>query len=227
MVTAGSLMNGTQRDAFDSHPEEPSGRTLGDKYFKEFMSLVHVSLRSWWWGEPLGAACGAAGGAWLGHDGDLPMEEALGVAVSMVGVIIGSVFAILAMITRACDSAFLRKARKAGILPITNYLWPFFTVIAMGVTSTVCLLVVAAMPEEAPMAVRMMAGATAGFFVLWTLASLLPALGVLIVFTRLTAENGTGAGTRTASPAPVGYAHALCHSSTLSSRRTYRPSRVM
>ncbi|GAA3807021.1 hypothetical protein ACFS5L_42525 [Streptomyces phyllanthi] len=169
----------------DPHPEEPSGRTLGDKYFKEFVGLVHVSLRSWWWGEPLGAACGAAGGAWLGHDGDLPIEETLGVAVSMVGVIIGSVFAILAMITRACDNTFLRKARKARILPITNYLWPFFTVIAMGVLSTIFLLVVAGVPEDAPSAIRMMAGAAAGFCVIWTLASLLPALGALIVFTRL------------------------------------------
>jgi hypothetical protein len=178
-------MTTEKRHDADPHPEEPSGRTLGDKYFKEFVGLVHVSLRSWWWGEPLGAVFGAAGGAWLGHDGDLPIEETLGVAVSMVGVIIGSVFAILAMITRACDNAFLRKARKARILPITNYLWPFFTVIAMGVLSTIFLLVVAGVPEDAPRAVRMMAGASAGFCVIWTLASLLPALGALIVFTRL------------------------------------------
>jgi hypothetical protein len=31
----------------------------------------------------------------------------------------------------------------------------------------------------------MMAGAAAGFCILWTLASLLPALGALVVFTRL------------------------------------------
>lgn len=178
-------MNREKREDFGSYPQEPSGRTLGDKYFKEFVGLVHVSLWSWWWGEPLGAVVGAAGGAWLGHDDDLPIEEALGVAVSMVGVIIGSVFAILAMITRACDNTFLRKARKAGILPITNYLWPFFTVIAMGILSIIALLVVAGVPEGAPVALRMMAAAAAGFFVLWTLASLLPALGVLIVFTRL------------------------------------------
>ncbi|MGW0839170.1 hypothetical protein ACWD26_03230 [Streptomyces sp. NPDC002787] len=182
-----------QPKEFGSHPEEPRGRTLGDKYFKEFAGLVHVSLRSWWWGEPLAAVCGAAGGAWLGHDGDLPMDETLGVAVSMVGVIIGSVFAILAMITRACDNTFLRKARKAGILPITNYLWPFFTVIAMAVLSTVFLLVVAGVSEDAPTPLRMMAGAAAGFCVLWTLASLLPALGALVVFTRLI-EKTSGIG---------------------------------
>lgn len=177
------MNTGNQND--HSYPGEPSGRTLGDKYFKEFVKLVHVSLRSWWWGEPLFATLGGAGGAWLGHDGDLPIEEALGVAVSMVGVIIGSVFAILAMITRACDNTFLRKARKARILPITNYLWPFFTVIAMGILSTICLLVVAGVPEDAPTPLRMLVGGMGGFFVLWTLASLPPALGVLIVFTRL------------------------------------------
>ncbi|GAB2724606.1 hypothetical protein [Streptomyces bullii] len=170
---------------FDSYPEEPSGRTLGDKYFKEFTRLVHVSLRSWWWGEPLGAALGGVGGAWLGHDDDLPIDEVLGVAVSMVGVIIGSVFAILAMITRACDNTFLRKARKARILPVTNYLWPFFTIIAMGILSTVFLLVLAGIPDDGPTGLRMMVAATAGFCILWTLASLLPALGALIVFTRL------------------------------------------
>ncbi len=169
----------------DPYPEEPSGRTTGDKYFKEFMRLVHVSLRSWWWGEPLGALFGAAGGAWLGHDDDLPMDEVLGVAVSMVSVIIGSVFAILAMITRACDNNFLKKARKAGILPVVNYLWPFFTIIAMGILSIIFLLMAAGMPEDAPTVLPMAAGAAAGFCVLWTLAGLLPALGALIVFTRL------------------------------------------
>ncbi|MBC9723693.1 hypothetical protein [Streptomyces sp. TRM68367] len=178
-------MDTRNRADFDSHPEEPSGRTLGDRYFKEFTGVVHVSLRSWWWGEPVGAVLGGAGGAWLGHDDDLPVHEVLGVAVSMVGVIIGAVFAILAMITRACDNTFLRKARKAGILPVTNYLWPFFTIIAMGVLSTIFLLILAGVPEDAPTPVRMMAGAAAGFFILWTLASLLPALGALIVFTRL------------------------------------------
>ena len=56
-----------------SSPEEPSGRTTGNKYFKEYMRLVHVSLRSWWWGEPLAATLGGLGGAWIGHDDDLPM----------------------------------------------------------------------------------------------------------------------------------------------------------
>jgi hypothetical protein len=184
-------MNGKQWDDLQSYPEEPSGRTLGDKYFKEFTRLVHVGLGRSWWGEPVAAVLGAAGGAWLGHDDDLPIEEVLGVAVSMVGVIIGSVFAILAMITRACDNTFLKKARKAGILPMTNYLWPFFTIVAMGVLSTVSLLVVAGISEDAPVALHMAAGAAAGFFVLWTLASLLPAMGVLIVFTRLI-ENASG-----------------------------------
>ncbi|MCT9137965.1 hypothetical protein [Streptomyces violarus] len=146
---------------------------------------MHVSLRSWWWGEPLGAVFGAAGGAWLGHDDDLPMGEVLGVAVSMVGVIIGSVFALLAMITRACDNNFLKKARKAGILPVVNYLWPFFTIIAMGILSIIFLMMAAGITEDAPTILRVMVGAAAGFCVLWTLAGLLPGLGALIVFTRL------------------------------------------
>jgi hypothetical protein len=178
-------MSTENRTDFDPYPEEPGGRTMGDKYFKEFTMLVHVSLRSWWWGEPLGAIIGGLGGAWLGHDDDLPMDEVLSVAVSIVGVIVGAVFAILAMVTRACDNNFLKKARKAGILPITNYLWPFFTIIAMGVLSTFFLLITAGMPDDAPMALRMLAGGLAGFCILWTLASLLPALGALIVFTRL------------------------------------------
>jgi hypothetical protein len=178
-------MNMNTREDFDPYPEEPRGRTLGDKYFIEFVRLVHVSLKSSWWGEPVSAVLGAAGGAWIGHDDDLPMEPVLGVAASMIGVIIGAVLASLAMITRACDTSFLRKASKAGILPITDYLWQFFTVIAMGILSIVSLLLVAAVSEEAPTELRVAAGALAGFFVLWTLTSLLPALGALIVFTRL------------------------------------------
>ena len=169
----------------DPYPEEPRGRTLGDKYFAEFARLVHVSLRSFWWGEPLGALLGAMGGAWLGHDDELPVEPVLGVAASMIGVIIGAVFAVLAMITRACDTAFLKKAKKARILPMTDYSWPFFTIVAMGILATISLLVLAGVSEEAPDEIRMTAAAMAGFFVLWTLASLPPAMGVLIVFTRL------------------------------------------
>ena len=70
-------------------------------------------------------------------------------------------------------------------MPITDYLWQFFTVIAMGILSIFSLLLVAAVSEEAPTELRVAAGALAGFFVLWTLTSLLPALGALIVFTRL------------------------------------------
>jgi hypothetical protein len=175
----------TEPGPSDSYPEEPRGRTLGDKYFVEFARLVHVSLRSFWWGEPLGAVLGAMGGAWLGHDDDLPVEPVLGVAASMIGVIIGSVFAVLAMITRACDTAFLKKAKRARILPMADYLWPFFTIVAMGILATTALLVLAGVSEEAPDEVRMIAAAVAGFFVLWTLASLPPAMGVLVVFTRL------------------------------------------
>jgi hypothetical protein len=186
-------MGPRDRTDFDAYPEEPAGRTPGDKYFKEFAKLVHVSLRSWWWGEPVAAILGGLGGAWMGHDDDLPMEEVLSVAVSMVGVIIGSVFAILAMITRACDTNFLKKARKARILPMTKYLWPFFTIIAMGILSTVFLLIAAGLSDDAPAVLRMMAGAAAGFCILWTLASLMPALGALIVFTRLI-EHTSGVG---------------------------------
>ncbi|MEE1760537.1 MULTISPECIES: hypothetical protein [unclassified Streptomyces] len=168
-----------------SSPEEPAGRTMGNKYVKEFMRVVHVSLRSWWWGEPLAATSGGLGGAWIGHDDDLPMDEVLGVAVSMVGVVIGSVFAVLAMITRACDNTFLRRARKARLLPVVNYLWPFFTIIGMGILSIVFLLLMAGISEDAPTLLLMTVSASAGFCVLWTLAGLLPALGALIVFTRL------------------------------------------
>jgi hypothetical protein len=176
-------------DEADPYPQEPRGRTLGDKYFAEFMRLVHVSLKSSWWGEPFGAIMGAAGGVWLGHDDEIPLEPVIGVAASMIGLIIGAVFAVLAMITRACDTAFLRKAKKARILPITNYLWPFFTIIAMGVLSTICLLVLAGVSEEGSEEVRMIAAAMSGFFVLWTLTGLLPGLGVLIVFSRLIEQS--------------------------------------
>lgn len=178
-------MGTEERADFDSSPEEPSGRTTGNKYFKEFMGLVQVSMRNWWWGEPLGATCGGIGGAWLGHDNDLPVDEVLGVAVSIVGLTIGSVFAVLAMVTRACDNTFLKKARKAHLLPMVNYLWPFFTIIGMGIPSIIFLLLMAGTSEDAPTVFRMAVSAAAGFCVLWTLAGLLPAMGALIVFTRL------------------------------------------
>lgn len=159
--------------------------SVGNKYFFDFLRLVRVGPRSSWWGEPVSALAGAAGGAWLGHDCTLPMEPVVRVAAALFGVIIGSVLAALAMITRACDTAFLKKAKKAGILPISEYLWPFFTTIALGVLSAVSLLVVSAIPVDASTDLRMALGALTGFLVFWTLASLLPALGALVVFTRL------------------------------------------
>jgi hypothetical protein len=178
-------MTSEMQEGSDPHPKEPSGRTLGNKYFMEFTALVHVSPKSSWSGELLGAFLGAVGGAWLGHDDDLPMEPVVGVATGMIGMIIGAILGVLAIITRACDTSFLRKARKANILPITDYLWPFFTIVAMGIMAAISLLAVAGVTEDASTEVRMTLGGMAGFFVLWTLASLPPALGALIVFIRL------------------------------------------
>ncbi|MFF8287797.1 hypothetical protein ACF068_01025 [Streptomyces sp. NPDC016309] len=100
-------------------------------------------------------------------------------------MIIGAVLAALAMITRASDTEFLKKAKGAGILPISQYLTPFFTVIFFGILSSVSLILVAAVGGFASTGWRTGLGAAAGFFTFWTLAGLLPALGALVVFTRL------------------------------------------
>lgn len=139
---------------------------------------------------------GAAGGAWLGHSEPTQMDSATRVAASLIAIIIGAVIAALAMITRACDSTFLKTAKAADkanpshpILPIARHLSPFFTVTFLGILSGASLLALSAIPSCAPEETRMAFCATAGFFTVWTLTGLPRAMGTLIHFTYLVEES--------------------------------------
>ncbi|GGR51521.1 hypothetical protein GCM10010251_80650 [Streptomyces aurantiogriseus] len=130
------------------------------------------------------ALAGGAGGGWLGHDRIEEAHAAARVAAPLIGIIIGAVVAALAMITRALDTAFLKKAKAAGITPMSKYFSPFITIITLGLLAGVSLLLLSA-TKQCGNGWSTAFGAAAGLFTLWTLAGLLPALGTLIQFTQL------------------------------------------
>ncbi|MET8681845.1 hypothetical protein ABZW18_30755 [Streptomyces sp. NPDC004647] len=166
-------------------PAGPSSATV------EFLKHIQLGL----WGFFV-ALIGAGGGAWVAHDRPSQLESAARVAASMIGIIIGAIIAALAIITRACDTAFLEKAKAADrwkpedpILPISRHLKPFFTVIALGLLSGVSLMALSVISSCTSTNVRMAFSAAAGFLSFWTLAGLLPAMGTLIHFTYLIEES--------------------------------------
>ncbi|MFJ8939995.1 hypothetical protein ACIRL0_30485 [Streptomyces sp. NPDC102365] len=164
--------------------KKPKTKSAGNAAFREFATLAKMKPKDLWWGEVVISLLGAAGGAWLGHERPSEAYAAARVAAPLVSVIIGAVVAALAMITRALDTSFLKKSKAAGITPMSQYFSPFFNIVALGILSGISLILLAA-TSSCETNFRTAFGAAAGFFTLWTLAGLLPALGTLIQFTHL------------------------------------------
>ncbi len=72
--------------------------------------------------------------------------------------------------------------------PVAKFFSPFLALIFLGVLSGIFLLLVAGMPDCLLKGFRVAFGGVAGFLTLWTLTSLLPALGSLLFFMDLMEE---------------------------------------
>ncbi|MFI6457980.1 hypothetical protein ACIBF6_41310 [Streptosporangium amethystogenes] len=106
------------------------------------------------------------------------------VAASLVGVIIGTVLAGVAVQAAFMDQSFLRKLRAIGRDPV-YYLAPFLFTGVTGVIGMLTLLVLSAMSANTHIVVLAPFGSVAGFFTVWSLASILQCLAMLVQFVGL------------------------------------------
>jgi len=148
--------------------------------------LAGERLRPWaqfdFW---LGAAAGGlfAWASWTHPEAALrPTSAALG----LVGVVLGSVIAGVAIQTAFMDQEFLRKLNAIGTEPM-RYLAPFVYTALLGVSAMTALLALSVATATWP---RWLLGPMCGlawFFTSWCVASLLPCLATITQFTELKA----------------------------------------
>jgi hypothetical protein len=127
---------------------------------------------------------GLAGGIWLALESPKTLANALPVAIGVVGVVIGTVIAGVAVIAAFLDATFIRKLRLIDKKP-ERYVTPFAFTAALGVVSALALLLLSGLPPSAPTWLLATTAAVAGLFTVWTIASLLPLLSVLLDFVGL------------------------------------------
>lgn len=132
------------------------------------------------------AVLGAVGGAvrWANR----PFQEAslVGVAAGLVGVVIGAVIAVAALQAAFMDRGFLLKIRFLKVRP-SYFLAPALFTSSLGVLAALTTLTLLALPTDLPTWVDATAGGVSGFFVVYTIASLIPVLRILVEFTELKA----------------------------------------
>jgi len=119
------------------------------------------------------------------------INEVVAVAATVSGAIVGAVIAGMAIQTAAFDRTFLLLLKEISLRDSTintgpaRYLSPFLTTAGIGVAALVCLLAWAALPEDSHVVMRAVFGSLSGGLTLWSMASLIPALGTLIQFVAL------------------------------------------
>ncbi len=140
------------------------------------------------WGlDSLLAVAGAVGGALIAVKLGPPADSAIGVVAGIVGVIIGAVLAGAAILAAFLDQAFLRKIAAVGREPV-HFVAPFLFSATLGTLTCLALIVAAFTTPTAPSWFWGCLGGIGGFFTIYTVASLLPALDTLVQFLALRAE---------------------------------------
>lgn len=129
---------------------------------------------------------GAAGG-WLGAEHFDVASAAAGTAANLIGVVVGTVVAALAIISAFMGPELLRKLELLDRDPV-YYLGPFLITAVLGVAAAFATIALAATPLTADDWVHVTVAAAAGFFTAWTLGSLLHSLSTLVQFVRYQAE---------------------------------------
>jgi hypothetical protein len=106
------------------------------------------------------------------------------VAAGLLGVIVGAVIAGVAILTAFMDQAFLRKLAAIDRNPV-RYLGPFLFTAVLGVFAMIFLIALSTMSSRSPGVLLAIFGLVAGFLTIWTIASLLPCLSMLVEFMGL------------------------------------------
>jgi hypothetical protein len=130
---------------------------------------------------------GGAGGLWLALAYPQGLRSSVPVAATLMGVVIGAVLAGVAVLAAFLDQGFLRKVRAINREPV-RYLSPLLFTAALGIVASILLLVIRVLPNSAPTWLMAVLGALAGLSVLWTLASVIRNLNVLVQFIGLQFE---------------------------------------
>ena len=128
--------------------------------------------------------CGGAGGIYLAFHSPSSLHNVEGVAVGVVGVVIGTVVAGIAVIAAFLDTQFLRKIHQIG-KRAERYVSPFAFTAAIGVISSLFLVFSIALPPHAPKWLMVTSAGASGLFTVWTLASFIPLLSNLMDFVGL------------------------------------------
>ena len=127
---------------------------------------------------------GGGAAVWLALSRPAALQPVAGVAVGVVGVIIGAVIAGLSVQAAFLDQAFLRKVVAIGRDPV-RYLAPFLFTAVIGVLAMLLLITLASLTPSVNKAVLGTVAGLTGFFTVWTVVSLLPGLATLIQFVGL------------------------------------------
>ncbi|MYW96073.1 hypothetical protein [Amycolatopsis rubida] len=141
-----------------------------------------------WWGEWVAILLGGGGGCWIALGASDKAKDVVAIGAALAGVVIGGVIAGMAIQAAGLDTEFLRKLNKLGIAT-ERYLTPFLSTTLIGVLAVAMLIVWGAMAQIQPAWIAGIAGTTAGGLALWSLASLIPALGTLVQFVGLRQES--------------------------------------
>lgn len=130
---------------------------------------------------------GAAGGAWVGVAAPKTLARVVPVAAALVGIVIGAVVAGVAVLAAFLDQSFLRKLRRIEREPV-RYVAPFLFTAVLGIVASLLLLVLAALPVSSPTWLVGVVSGLGGLAVVWTLASVIRNLSVLVQFIGLRFE---------------------------------------
>jgi hypothetical protein len=126
---------------------------------------------------------GGGGSVWVAISSPAKVSQVVPIAAAVVGIVVGAVVAGVAVLAAFLDQGFLRKLRMIGREPV-RYIAPFTFTAALGIVAALFLLVLAVVPATPTWLIPLWSGVT-GWLVVWTLASVLPNLSLLIEFVGL------------------------------------------
>jgi drug/metabolite transporter (DMT)-like permease len=135
----------------------------------------------------LAGLLGGVGGVLIAIYSPNVLDGVLIVSVGVVGVVIGAVVAGAAILGSFLDQAFIRKLRAINREPV-RYLEPFLFTATVGIIGSIATIVLTALPPSTPTAILAIVAGIAGLFVLWTVASVLYDLDMLVQFIGLQAD---------------------------------------
>jgi hypothetical protein len=131
----------------------------------------------------LGVA-GAGGAAAMAVIAPAALLRGVAVAAGLVGVIIGSVIASVAVQTAFMDQSFLRKLRAINRKPV-RYLAPFLFTASISVFAMLGLIVLSTLSDKSNVVLLGAVGSLTGLFTVWAVASLIYCLDTLVQFVGL------------------------------------------